>query len=69
LWSQVRGEIARESPVEGVVTVGEEGSRSSGLVNAGLVTDYRLRYCSSVQVDRESDNGLPCSVWRGADFI
>jgi hypothetical protein len=35
-----------------VVTVGEEGSRSSGIMNCSLVADYTLMYHSSVQVDR-----------------
>jgi hypothetical protein len=38
--------------------VGGEGSRSTGLVNCSLVTDYTLRYRSSVQVDRQPDEGL-----------
>jgi hypothetical protein len=49
--------------------VGGEGSRSSGPVNCNLVTDYMLRYCSSMQADRQPDDGLFCCVWRVADRI
>jgi hypothetical protein len=41
------------------VTVGEEGSRSSGLANCFLVTDCSLTYCSSVQVDRSPMRDCP----------
>jgi hypothetical protein len=35
-----------------------EDSQSSGLVNGSLVIDYKLRCSSSVQVDRQPDDGL-----------
>jgi hypothetical protein len=39
-----------------------EDSRLSGLVNGSLVTDYTLRCCCSLQVDREPDDGLSCCL-------
>jgi hypothetical protein len=51
------------------VTVGSEGSRSLGLVNGSLVSDYILRYCSTVQVDQQPNEGLSRHVWRVADCI
>jgi hypothetical protein len=33
--------------------MGGEGSRSSGLVNCSLMTDYTLRHCSSGTIARQ----------------
>jgi hypothetical protein len=39
--------------------VDKEESRLSGLVNCSLVTDYMLRYCSSMQVADSPTMGCP----------
>jgi hypothetical protein len=52
-------EIAREGPIQGVscrscelLQWTEKKDDRQGWWNAGLVMDYKLKYCSSVQVDR-----------------
>jgi hypothetical protein len=48
-WETAREKVPSESPAGHVSC---EDSQSSVLVNGSLVTDYTLRCCSGVQVDR-----------------
>jgi hypothetical protein len=47
--------------------VNGEDSRSSVLLNGSSVTDYILRCCSGVQVNRQPEDGLSWCVWRVSD--